>query len=222
MGQDVPKQFICVDNKPVIVYTMENFQNSPLIDKICVACSEGWEAFVFSYAKQFNITKLNTVVCGGKNRFMSVYNLLLAIKSFTDDDDIIMTYDAVRPIITNEIIEDSIEKVKKYGVAVGVIPCYDSMYAIEKKSDMLLYGSEDRNLLFRGMGPETTTYGKAVSLFNKYKDVNTEINLIEMFFENGMKVAKSKSSSICIKLTTVEDIELFRAMLKYEKYDWLK
>lgn len=222
MGQDVPKQFLCIDNKPVIVYTLENFQKSPLIDKICVACAEGWEAFVWSYAKQFNISKLEIVVCGGENRFMSVYNLLIAIRSFTADNDIVMTYDAVRPIITNEIIEDSVDKVKKYGAAVGVVPCYDSMYAIEEKESELLSKGINRDLILRGMGPDSTTYGKAMFLFNKYIGVNKELNLIEMFLNSGMKVAKSKSSSRCIKLTTVEDIELCRAMLKYEKYDWLK
>lgn len=221
MGQDVPKQFLCIDNKPVIIYTLENFQKCPFIDEICVACSEGWEAFVHAYAKQFNITKLNILTLGGENRFMSVYNLLTALKGHAADDDIIMTYDAVRPIINDEIIEDSIKKVREVGAAVGVIPCYDSMYTTIT-DDNILTGSYNRSLINRGIGPDATTYKTAFDLFEEYVCKNTGINMIEMFMEKGIPVAKSKSSQRCIKLTTVEDIELFRAMLKYEKYDWLK
>lgn len=221
-GQDIPKQFICVDNKPVIVYTLENFQKCDSIDEICVACSAGWEAFVSAYAKQFNITKLHTIVTGGENRFMSIYNLLNAVSSFAKEDDIILVYDAVRPIITDEIINDAIEKAKQYGAAVGVIPCYDTMCAVSAKGDTMLTERQDRDLIFRGMGPDAIPFGKVMALFEKYLHVDTSMPILEMLFDSGIAVAKSKSSAKCIKLTTVEDIELFQAILKYEKYDWLK
>jgi len=221
MGQDVPKQFLCIDNKPVIIYTLEKFQNCPLIDRICVACSEGWESFVSAYAGQFNINKLDLVVCGGSNRFMSVYNLLRGIKdSVREDEDIVLIYDAVRPMITNDIIEDSIRMVREYGAALGVIPCCDSMYT--SATEQVITGCNDRDILYRGIGPESTIFTKAWNMYNRYIKHNQLINLTDMLIENGISVAKSKSSQRCIKLTTVEDIELFRAMLKYEKYDWLK
>lgn len=65
MGQDIPKQFINVYDKPVLMYTLEGFQKHPLIDEILVVCIEGWESVVRAYAKQFGISKLRTIVCGG-------------------------------------------------------------------------------------------------------------------------------------------------------------
>lgn len=221
-GQDVPKQFICVDNKPIIIHTLQNFQKSKYIDRICVACSEGWEAFVWAYAKQFGITKLDTLVVGGSTRFFSIQNLLDALKSSTLSDDLIIIYDAVRPIITDEILEDAICKAKEYGAAVGVLPCYDTMFTASRKDECVLSNSINRELLFRGMGPEVTTYEKAVTVFGKCDASNPNANLLELLLSNGMTVAKTLSSSKCIKLTTADDIELFQAMLNYDKKDWLK
>ncbi len=221
-GQDIPKQFICVDNKPIIVYTLENFQKCESIDTICVACSIGWEALVTSYANQFNITKLHTVVTGGENRFMSIYNLMKAISSFSQPDDIILVYDAVRPIITDEIINDAIEKAQLYGAAVGVIPCYDSMCSVSTKQDALLTVRQDRDLIFRAMGPDAVPYEKLAALFEKYVHTDTSMSILDMLLSSGIAVAKSKSSSKCLKLTTVEDIELFQSILNAARFSWLK
>ena len=76
MHQDIPKQFITVHERPVIVYTLEAFQNHPEIDAIAVVCIEGWEQVLWAYAKQFNITKLKTVVPGGKTGQESILSLI--------------------------------------------------------------------------------------------------------------------------------------------------
>ena len=133
-----------------------------------------------------------------------------------------MTYDAVRPVITDEIIQDSIAKTKEYGAAVGVIPCFDSMFSTEQPHASLIGSQQPRELLYRGMGPDATYLGTARKLFEKYLPINTKLALSEMFLDSGLPIAKSISSSRCIKLTTVEDVELFQAMLKYEKFKWLK
>lgn len=220
-GQDVPKQFICVNNKPVFVYTLENFQKCPAIDEICVACSAGWEIVVSTYAKQFNITKLKTIVTGGKNRFMSIYNLLKAPNEY-NADDIILVYDAVRPIITDEIIDDGISKAKQYGAAVGVMPCYDTMFGVQKQDDSVLTVRQNRDLIYRGMGPDVVPYGRLLNIFEKYIAVDTSMPISERLLASSIPVAKSKSSAKCIKLTTVEDFELFQAILNYEKNCWIK
>lgn len=212
-GLDIPKQFVCVENKPIIVYTLENFQNCASIDMICVACTVGWESFVTAYANQFNITKLKLVVSGGENRFMSTYNLLRAIPD-ANKDDIVLVYDAVRPIINDEIIEDAIEKTKKYGAAVGVVPCNDSMCGVIEKNASHISIRENRDLIFKAMGPDTSTYGTLIELFDKYLLNDTSMPIMDMFLDSGIEVAKSKSSSKCIKLTTIEDFELFQALLK--------
>lgn len=109
MHQDIPKQFIHVDNKPVIVYTMEAFQNHPSIDAIIVVTLESWSAVLWAYAKQFNITKLRWVVPGGETGQESIKNGLETIKKeLPNEDVVVMVHDGNRPLVTSEVISDSL------------------------------------------------------------------------------------------------------------------
>ena len=102
--QDVPKQFLNVNNKPIIVYTMEAFQNHPDIDAIEVVCLEGWEEILKAYANQYKISKLKWVTVGGLNGQDSIRNGLEYIKDEVKDDDIVLIHDAVRPMVSTDII----------------------------------------------------------------------------------------------------------------------
>ena len=105
MGQDIPKQFINVFDKPVVVYTMEAFQKHPNIDAIEVVCLEGWHEVLYAYAKQFGITKLENIVNGGENGQDSIRNGLLDIaKRHQDANDIVLVHDAIRPMLSQDII----------------------------------------------------------------------------------------------------------------------
>ena len=112
MNQDIPKQFLNVNDKPVIVYTLEAFQKHPNIEKICVVCIEGWEEVLRAYAKQFGITKLSWVVKGGSTGQESIKNGIWAMKDELDGEDLILVHDAIRPMISQEIISESISKCK--------------------------------------------------------------------------------------------------------------
>lgn len=124
MGQDIPKQFINVDNIPVIVYTMAAFQKHPEIDAIEIVCVDGWHEVLYAYAKQFGISKLENVVSGGKNGQDSIRNGLYDIaKRHNDDNDLVLIHDAIRPLLSEEIISDNIRVCKEHGNAITVIPC---------------------------------------------------------------------------------------------------
>ena len=127
MHQDIPKQFLTVNEKPVIVYTLEAFQNHPEIDSITVVCVEGWEQMLLAYAKQFNITKLEHVVPGDENGQGSIRNGVYELEKFFDKDDIVLIHDAIRPMVSAEIISDCIMKTKQYGNAITAIPCAEAM-----------------------------------------------------------------------------------------------
>ena len=114
MHQDIPKQFLNVYDKPVILYTLEDFQRHPNIDGIVVVCIEGWEAILSAYCRQFNITKLESIVPGGKNGQDSIRNGVYDIASRHDDDDLILVHDAIRPMVSEEIISDNIRVASKY------------------------------------------------------------------------------------------------------------
>ena len=116
--QDIPKQFLSVENKPIIIYTLEAFQRHPNIDEICVAILEGWDQILWAYAKQFNITKLKYVVTGGATGQESIFNGLKAIRENHCDDDIVIVHDGNRPMVSQDVITDNLVKQKMHGSAV--------------------------------------------------------------------------------------------------------
>ena len=109
MGQDIPKQFIHVQNRPVIIYTLEAFQHHPEIDAIEVVCLDGWHDVLKAYCLQFGITKLEGIVSGGETGQDSIRNGLKDIATrHMDDDDIVLIHDSIRRMVSHEVISDNI------------------------------------------------------------------------------------------------------------------
>ena len=106
--QMVPKQFLNVNDKPIIIYTMECFQRHPDIDAIYVAILEGWEVFMDLYAKQFHITKLKGIIKGGATGQQSIENVLDVVQKECSPDDLVMIHDGSRPYVPEKVITDSI------------------------------------------------------------------------------------------------------------------
>ena len=130
MGQDIPKQFIHVHNKPIIIYTLLALQNHQEIDRIQVVCIDGWEKVLAGYAEQFNITKLQHVIPGGKNGQDSIRNGVFELEKHFDKEDIVLIHDAIRPLVSAEIISDNIRVAREYGNAITVIPCAEAKKSV--------------------------------------------------------------------------------------------
>ena len=113
MGQDIPKQFMHVENKPIIIHTMEAFQRHPNVDAIMVVILPAWIEVLKAYANQFNITKLKWVVSGGKTGQESIYNGILALKEELSGDDIVIVHDGNRCMVSDEIIRSEERRVGK-------------------------------------------------------------------------------------------------------------
>ena len=127
MHQDIPKQFLNVFDKPIVIYTLEAFEKHPDIDAIIVACLDGWQEILKAYAKQFHIKKLKWVVTGGENGQESIYNCIKVLEKECKQDDTVVIHDGNRPLVSGDIISDSIAKSKKYGSAVAAIPCTEAI-----------------------------------------------------------------------------------------------
>ena len=127
MGQDIPKQFINVYDKPVIIYTLEGFQKHPQIDAIEVVCLDGWHDVLRAYAKQFNITKLKWIVSGGNTGQESIRNGVYNLEGKADPDDIIIVHDGIRPLVDETVLTDVIIKAQQYGNAVTSLPYNEQM-----------------------------------------------------------------------------------------------
>ena len=222
MHQDIPKQFLSVNDKPVIIYTLEAFQNHPDIDAIYVACLSGWQEILKAYIKQFNITKAVTIIEGGKNGQDSIRNGVYAIAENYREEDLIMVHDAIRPMLSADIISENIVKCKKYGNAITVIPCMEAML----KSEDEIESSESilRNSLFRAQTPQTISVGEAVKLHKEAleKGITNSVATCTLLLELGRKVYFAKGSELNLKITTTDDITIFKALLSMQKSSWMK
>ena len=130
MRQDIPKQFINVYDKPVLIYTLEGFQEHPQIDAIEVVCLDGWREVLLAYAKQFNITKLKWVVPGGDSGQESIRNGVYNLEGKCADDDIVIIHDGIRPLVNEAVLTDVIIKARQYGNAVTSLHG-DSIYFLK-------------------------------------------------------------------------------------------
>lgn len=122
-----PKQFLDLNGKPIIIYTLELFDNHPQIDAIVVACIENWIPFLEKQLRKFEITKVIKVVPGGETGQQSIYNALCAAENAGTDDSIVLIHDGVRPLITEQTITDNINKVKQSGSCITCIPATETL-----------------------------------------------------------------------------------------------
>ena len=158
MHQSIPKQFLSVNERPVIIYTLEAFQRHADIDAIAVVCIEGWEQVLWAYAKQFNIEKLKYVVPGGKNGQDSIRNGVFELEKHYGPEDIVLIHDSIRPMVSADIISDCIVKTKKFGCAIATIPCAEAM--LQTEDGLSSTGSYPRDHLKRTQTPQGFPLGK--------------------------------------------------------------
>lgn len=222
MHQDIPKQFITVNERPVIVYTLEAFEKHPEIDAIAVVCISGWEQVLWAYAKQFNITKLQYVIPGGENGQGSIRNGVYELEKHFDSKDLVLIHDAIRPLVSAEIISDNIRVASEKGNAITVIPCAEAM--LETKDGSISVGSYPRENLKRTQTPQAFRIGEICSLHRRAleKGITNSVASCTLKIEMGEQVYFSVGSEKNIKLTTVEDIDIFKALLVAKRSDWLK
>lgn len=222
MHQDIPKQFINVYDKPVIIYTLEKFQRHPGVDEIEVVCLKGWHDILWAYAKQFGITKLNNIVDGGKNGQDSIRNGLFDIhERHSSDNDIVLIHDAIRPLVSDEIISDSIRVCKQYGNAISVVPCNTAMI---KSNDALTSKEQiSRDSIKMTQTPQTFFLNDIVAAHKEAleRGITASVASCTMYIELGKQLFLSLGSEKNIKLTNTDDIEIFKALLTTKKDEWM-
>ena len=125
MGQEIPKQFLTVHDKPVIAYTLEAFEKHPDVDVIAVVCVEGWDSILSAYARQYRITKLKHIFPGGENGQGSIRNGVFGLEKLYGKDDIVLIHDAIRPMVSQDIISGCIATTREHGSAIVTVPCQE-------------------------------------------------------------------------------------------------
>jgi 2-C-methyl-D-erythritol 4-phosphate cytidylyltransferase len=225
MGQDIPKQFMHVDGAPIIIWTMKAFEQHPDIDAIAVVCLKGWETVLQSYANQFLIKKLKWIFPGGNTGMESIHNGIYGLKEAgCNDEDIVLVHDAVRPLLSLDIISSNIAICKAYGYAITGIKCREAI--LESLNGFISKNSIPRDTLIRTQTPQTFRLGNIIGVHEKAKQKNiidsvASCTLIAEINENiEMHIVPGSEKNI--KITTVEDLEILRALMHTTKEGWLK
>lgn len=223
MGQDIPKQFIHVENKPILIHTMAAFQEHPLIDAILVVTIPSWVDVVQAYAKQFNITKLRWIVPGGTTGQESIRNGLNKLSEELEKNDIVMVHDGNRCMVSSEIISNSLATFRKYGSAVAAIPCVEAVFR-SNDDGLSSTVSIPREQLFRTQTPHTYTLEKLLWAHEEAqkRGITETAASCTLMQQLGETVYFSKGSEENLKITTIEDMMIFKALLHTKKDSWLK
>ena len=224
MGQDIPKQFMYVENAPVIIHTLQCFEQHPDIALIAVVCLAGWETVLQSYANQYNITKLKYIFPGGKSGMESIHNGIYGLKdSGCADDDLVLIHDAVRPLLSQDIISSNIAICKAYGYAITGIKCREAI--LESEDGFSTTSSIPRDKLIRTQTPQTFSLKNIINAHEEanVKGITDSVASCTLCAELGnreMHIVPGSEKNI--KITTIEDLEILKALMHTSKEQWLK
>ena len=208
----VPKQFCLVDDLPLFVYTLTTFQKHPEIDEIYFVCLDGWQAMVESYCQQFDIFKMKKIVPAGISGQDSAYLGILAIQRAHWPDNIVVVHDAIRPLVTDELISDSIQTCLKSGMGVAAIASMDAfMRTNDRKTG---YEAIDRSKLVRIQTPQTYYLDSLYESFSQAekRGIRNQMDICTMVSALGHKIIFSKGSEYNLKINQIEDICLFKTL----------
>ena len=224
MGQDIPKQFMHVDNCPIIIHTMLAFERHPDINGIAVVCLDGWQTVLRSYANQFSVTKLKWIFDGGDNGQASIRNGIYGLRDAgCTGDDLVLIHDAVRPLLSQDIISSNIAICQKYGYAITGIKCREAI--LESDDGFAATTSIPRDKLVRTQTPQTFRLRNIIAAHEAAAErgVTNSVASCTLIAELGLgEMHIVPGSEKNIKITTVEDLEILKALMHVEKEAWLK
>lgn len=221
MGADIPKQFVKVENKPVLFYTLEAFERHPLVDAIELVLIEGWESDVVRWKEEYGITKLKWIVKGGASGQESIRNGVYGLEDKCAAFDIVIIHDGIRPLVQPEVLDDVIAKAKEFGNGVTSMPYNEQIFIVDSLDPTTTKKFIPRETLRRVATPQAyrfdlldRAYHEA---FEKKIGIYGSAYTNTMMTDLGHTLHFAAGSDKNLKLTTPDDLEIFRAYLANKK-----
>lgn len=214
----LPKQFLKLNNKEIIVHTIERFQNNENIDNIYIACNKDWLDLMNELVIKYNLSKVTSIVEGGKTGQLSIYNgLLEAEKHMTSDDDIVLIHDGVRPFIDNELINQNIESVEKFGSSISCAPATETIMLVDE--NCFLTDIQDRSLSYFAKAPQSFKLKNILACHRKAlsENIDTFIDSCSLARYYNQPLHLIKCSSDNIKVTTPKDFYILQALFDFKE-----
>lgn len=214
MGTDIPKQFLEVDGKPIIVYSIENFQKNPQIEKIVVVCVKDWIDKTWELVKKYSLSKVEWIIEGGSTGHDSIRNGVFFLKDKVDPDDHIIVHDAVRPVLPQKAIDEVLRVSHEKGNASSSIECHPPIVYTEDHESGIT--DVDREHVMLTASPQAFKYSLALKCYEQAEaeDYHTSTFTSSLLIHCHERVYFAKGTSCNIKITRKEDLALFEALLK--------
>ena len=214
MGGDIPKQFMEVDGKPIIVYTIEKFQRNSQIEKIVVVCVKDWIEHLRGLIAKYSLSKVEWIVEGGDTGHDSIRNGVFFLKDKIEPGDFVVVHDAVRPILPQKAIDEVLRVAHENGNASSSIVCHPPIvYTEDGKSGIT---DVDREHVMLTASPQVYNYALALRCYEKAEQENKHNFTFtsSLLIHYGERVYFAKGTTSNIKVTKKEDLALFGALLK--------
>lgn len=213
MGADIPKQFIKVKGKPIIVYSIENFQRNEQIEKIVVVCVKDWIDYVKELVKEYGLTKVEWIIEGGSSGHDSIKNGVFFLKDKVNPDDYVIVHDAVRPILPQKAINEVLRVAHEKGNASSSVVCHPPIVYTEDGESGVR--DIDREHVMLTASPQAYKFSLALSCYEKAEaeNKNSFTFTSSLLIHYGERVYFAKGTTSNIKVTKKEDIALFEALL---------
>lgn len=213
MGADIPKQFINIAGKPIIVHSIENFQRNEQIDKIVIVCVKEWIEFAKDIIKEYNLTKVEWIIEGGSTGHDSIRNGVFFLKDKIKKNDFVVIHDAVRPILPQKAIDEVLRVAHEKGNASSSIVCHPPIVYTEDRESSVK--DIDREHVMLTASPQAYRFDLALRCYEKAELENkhdfTFTSSLLIYYGERVYFAKGTTSNI--KVTQKEDIALFEALL---------
>lgn len=215
----LPKQFLKINDKPIIIHTLDLFQNHEDIDKIYIAIHPDYYAYMQDLVKYYYITKTAGIVKGGATGQDSIYNALKLAQKENPKDSIVLIHDGVRPNITEEVITNNIECAKKNGNAITCTSCFETILISNNglNPEHVPY----RKDTYAAQAPQTFKLGEVIEAHETTRKTNPNYtNIVDtctLYKTLNKKTFMVKGNRGNIKITTIEDLYILRAFIRYKE-----
>jgi len=207
-----PKQFLELHGKPIIIHTIEHFENHPLVDQIVIVCIEGWIEYLETLLSKFQIKKVVKIVPGGETGQMSIFNGIEAISENIQNDDIVLIHDGVRPLIDADIISNNIECVRKNRTAITVKPVIETVIQVNEEN--AITNVVDRDSCQTAVAPQSFYLSDIYSMHLKAQEdgLTNMTDSATLVRHYGLDLFTVMGGPENIKITTPSDFYIFRAI----------
>ena len=214
-SKTVPKQFLELHGKPIIIYTLEQFERHPLVDGIVVVCLKGWEAYLQKLLNRYFIEKVRAIVPGGETGQESIYHGLKKLSELYSGDDIVLVHDGVRPLIDEETITANIESVQLNGSAVTVAPCNETVTTFDFDAPNQIEDIIERRHCKIAKAPQSFYLKELLAAHERARKegISDFIDSASMMRHYGHRLYTVDGQAANIKITTPMDFYIFRAIV---------